>query len=101
MASSASPSSFNSSQSPTDTFSSARFPLEGPVHDLEEAVDKLEQRPSDELRRARKHHRRALESLHNGAYDALSDRTRDQLVKRLHSNLQALNTALDTTASTE
>lgn len=102
MASSATPpSSPNSSYSSGDTFSSVRFPLEEPVSDLAEAVHKLEQRPSDQLRRARKHHRRALESLHNGAYDALSDRTRDRLVRRLHTNLEALNKALDATTKSE
>lgn len=102
MASSATPpSSPNSSHSSGDTFSSVQFPLEEPLSDLEEAVHKLEQRPSDELRRARKHHRRALESLHNGAYDALSDRTRERLLKRLHTNLEALKRALDTTAESE
>lgn len=96
MAVSATPStSHNSPCPPAEAFSSVRFPLEEPVSDLGDAVDKLKQRPSEELRRARKHHCRALKSLHNGAYDALSDRTRDRLVRRLHTNLEALNKALD------
>jgi hypothetical protein len=57
-------------------------------------VQALREHPADELRRARKHHRRALKALRSGAYEALSDGTREQLLERFHVNLQALNSAL-------
>jgi uncharacterized membrane protein YccC len=77
------------------------MPIEGPVDDLEEAVERLRQCPSTALRRARTHHRRALESLRNGGYSALSEATRDRLADRLRRNLDALNRALDTAPSSE
>lgn len=72
------------------------FPLDEPVSDLEEAIEELQQCPPSELRRARKHHRRALKALRDGAYEALSDGTRDQLIERFQTNLEAMNEALST-----
>lgn len=80
-------------------FSAVRMPIEEPVEDFDAAVDKLRQCASTELRRARKHHRRALEALQNGGYHSLSDATREHLVERLRNNLTALNRALDSSAS--
>lgn len=80
-------------------FSAVRMPIEEPVEDFDAAVDELRQCSSTELRRARKHHRRALESLQNGGYHSLSDATREHLVERLRNNLAALNQALDSSAS--
>ncbi|MEF8794843.1 MAG: hypothetical protein V5A22_03770 [Salinivenus sp.] len=76
-------------------FSAVRMPIDGPVDDLEEAVERLRQCSSTALRRARTHHRRALESLCTGGYSALSEATRDRLADRLRRNLKALNRALD------
>lgn len=84
-----------SSADTTDTFYAVRMPIEQPVSDFEEAVRKLKQCTLHELRRARRHHSRALESLHNGGYDALSEDTRERLVERLQTDLKALNQALD------
>lgn len=70
------------------------MPIEEPVAHFEEAVQKLKQCPQAELLRARRHHRRALEALHNGGYKALSDTTRKQLLDRLKTDLEALNHAL-------
>ncbi len=71
------------------------MPIEGPVSDLQEAVQKLKQCPPAELKRARRHHRRALEALHMGGYEALSGDTRQQLTERLQTDLEALNKALN------
>jgi len=60
-----------------DTFPSARLPLSQPVADIEEAIHTLEGYPPAELRRARKHHRRALKALRDNAYNALSGDTRN------------------------
>lgn len=70
------------------------LPLEEPVSDVSAAAQELKQRPLTDLQRARQHHRRALKSLRNGAYDALSENTRLQLIKRFRTNLKALNEAL-------
>jgi hypothetical protein len=75
------------------------MPIEEPVGDLDEAVHKLKQCSSTELRRAHQHHRRALESLRQGGYSALSEATRDHLIGRLRHNLKALNRALDAPSS--
>jgi hypothetical protein len=75
-------------------FSALRLPLEGPVENMEAAVERLRQCSSTELRRARSRHRRALESLQNGGYSTLSDATRERLTHQLRSNLEALNRAL-------
>lgn len=80
----------------SDTFSSVRLPIETPPSDFEEAVQKLKQRPTDELQRARKHHRRALKALRDDAYGALPEHTRDRLIRRFQENLTALNEALQT-----
>jgi len=82
-------------------FSAVRMPIEEPVEDFEEAVQKLKQCSSTELRRARQHHRRAIESLQQGGYTALSDATRSHLLNRLRHNLKALNHALDATTTSE
>ena len=74
-----------------DPLPSVRLPLEFAPSDLDEAVQELTERPEDELRRARKHHRRALKALREDTYEALSEETREQLVRRLQTNLTALN----------
>lgn len=71
------------------------MPIEGPVDDLESAVQKLKCCSTTELRRARQHHRRALESLKNGGYTSLSESTRDDLITHLRQNVTALNRALE------
>lgn len=87
---------FDSSRSDSsDTLSSVQLPLEEPPSDYEKAVQELKERPADELHQARKHHRRALKALRDGAYSALSESTRERLVKRFHTNLKALNDALN------
>ncbi|MEF8815479.1 MAG: hypothetical protein V5A20_02560 [Salinibacter sp.] len=83
------------SSTSSDSFSPARLPLDDPPSDLEEAVDQLRGRPDEELRRAHKHHRRALKALQEGAYEALSDDTRERLTHQFRSGLHALNKALD------
>jgi len=75
------------------------MPIEEPVEDFEDAVQKLRQCNSTELRRSRQHHRRALESLQDGGYNALSEATRDHLTGRLRTNLKALNYVLDATST--
>lgn len=82
-------------------FSAVRMPIEVPVENVEEAVEQLKRCSSTELRRARKHHRRALESLRTGGYSALSEATRDCLAARLRRNLKALNRALEPASSAE
>jgi len=72
-----------------------QFPLDTVPPEFEEAVSKLRQRSRDDLVRVRKHHRRALKALREGAYDALPDETRDKLTEQLLTNLTALNEALD------
>lgn len=79
-------------------FSAVRMPLEEPVDSFAEAVEKLQACSSTELRRARQHHRRALEALRDGGYSALSENTRNNLVSQLQSNLRALNQAIDATS---
>ena len=98
----------SSSSSPRTTskaaarrFSAVRMPIDVPVDDMEEAVERLQQCSSAALRRARKDHRRALESLRTGGYSALSEATRDRLAARLRKNLKALNRALEPATSTE
>lgn len=78
-----------------DSFSPANLPLDRPASSFEEAVEQLQGRPEEELRRAQKHHRRALKALQDGAYEALSAETRDRLVHQFRSGLRALNQALD------
>ena len=68
-----------------------QLPLESAPSDLDEAVQELTERPEDELRRARKHHRRALKALREDTYEALPKETHEQLVRRLQTNLTALN----------
>jgi len=80
----------------SDTFSSVRLPIETPPSDFEDAIEKLRQRPTDELQRARKHHRRALKALRDDGYEALPDATRDRLIRRFQENLTALNEVLAT-----
>lgn len=84
-----------SSSQLAERFTAVQMPIEGPVDDLDEAVQKLDKCSTTELRRARQHHRRALESLRTGGYTALSDKTRNQLVDHLQNNLTALNRALE------
>jgi hypothetical protein len=85
----------SSSHEATQRFAAVRMPIEEPVEDITEAVEKLRACDSADLRRAREHHRRALESLENGGYSGLSDATREHLVGRLRTNLKALNQVLD------
>lgn len=98
-------SSASSSKTAAETaaqrFSAVRMPIDVPVDDMEEAVERLRECSSTALRRARKHHRRALESLRTGGYSALSDSTRDRLADRLRNNLKALNRALEPSSSAE
>lgn len=75
--------------------SPVQLPLDTIPSEFEEAVSQLRQRSRDDLVRARKHHRRALKALREGAYDALPDETRDKLTEQLLTNLTALNEALD------
>jgi len=75
--------------------SPVQLPLDTVPAEFEETVSKLRQRSRDELVRARKHHRRALKALREGAYDALPDETRDPLTEQLLTNLTALNEALE------
>jgi len=82
-------------RSPDDSFASVQLPLDSQPSDLEQAVEALRQRPSEELRRARRHHRRALKALREGAYDALPEETRERLIQRFQTNLTALNEALE------
>ncbi len=82
-------------RSSSDSFSTVRLPLETSPSDFEEAVRKLKQRPTNDLQRARKHHRRALKALRNDGYEALPDHTRDRLIKRFQTNLTALNEVLE------
>lgn len=77
------------------SFQTVQLPIEGPVSDVDEAVQKLKQCAPSELQRARRHHRRALEALHTGGYKSLTGNTRQQLIRRLQRGLEALNRALD------
>lgn len=89
------PSQSNDSSSfSSNSFSSAGLPLADVPSDFGEAVDQLADRPEDELIQARKHHRRALKALRDGAYDALSDDTRERLTHQFRLSLRALNQAL-------
>jgi len=49
----------------------------------------------NELYQARQHHRRALQALRGGCYEALSIGTRVRLVRQLQSGLESLNRTLD------
>jgi len=86
----------SSSRDASQRGSTVRLPIGEPLDDLEEAVGKLKSCSSTELRRARRHHRRAIESLQEGGYSALSEATRDHLLSRLRTRLKALNQVLDT-----
>lgn len=91
----------SSSSAPiTERFTAVQMPIDEPIENFDEAVEELRKCPKNELRRARQHHRRALESLKNGGYNALSDETREELINHLNDNLRALNRAL-TPRSTE
>lgn len=87
--------STSSSRSGPQSFAAVRMPVEVSGDDLETAVRKLKQCSTTELHRARQHHRRAIESLKNGGYSALSESTRNRLTSHLQENLEALNLALD------
>lgn len=71
-----------------------RMPLNEPADSMEEAVRDLMKRDPADLRRARRHHRRALAALRSGCYDAVGEDTRAQLVQRLRADLKALTRAL-------
>jgi hypothetical protein len=89
------PSDASRARSSSDSFSSVGLPLEASPSDFDEAVRKLKQRSTDDLQRARKHHRRALKALRTNGYEALPDHTRGQLIKRFQTNLTALNEVLE------
>jgi hypothetical protein len=55
----------------------------------------LHTRSPEDLARARSHHRRALRALEAGGFDALETGTRQALIRRLKSDLDALDEALD------
>lgn len=63
--------------------------------DVDQMIQQLQQCDPADLRRARRHHRRALEALRNGCYEALGEDTRNQLIGRLQTDLDALNHVLD------
>lgn len=90
-----------SSSDPSRPFATVRMPIEEPIENVEDAVQKLQQCSSTELRRARQHHRRALESLRQGGYTALSESTKTRLIEHLRRNLKALNDALDPSSSSD
>lgn len=90
-----------SSSDPSRPFATVRMPIEEPIENVEDAVQKLQQCSSTELRRARQHHRRALESLRQGGYTALSESTKTRLIEHLRKNLKALNDALDPSSSSD
>lgn len=79
---------------PGDSRYAVRMPIDGDVDTVEEAVSELRKCDPSDLRRARRHHRRALKALENGLYGAINEETRNQLVGRLRSDLEALNQAL-------
>lgn len=89
-----SPSASSSSANRSQRVSAVRMPIDEPIDDLDDAVAQLRECSSTELRRARKHHRRALTALQNGGYRCLPDATRDRLAARLQTHLDALNRAL-------
>ena len=76
-----------------------QMPIEGSIDSIEAAVEKLLACDISELRRARRHHRRALSALENGSYDTLSDPKRSELVRRLRSDLEALDRAINRAGS--
>lgn len=91
------PASVSSSAPPTTgrpARYAVRMPIDGDVDSLEAAVEKLLVCDSNELRRARRHHRRALSALENGSYDTLSAHKRSELVRRLRADLEALDRAI-------
>lgn len=85
-----------SSSASRSSFSLRGFPspLAESAPSFEDAVHTLQERDPSDLRRARRHHRRALEALKGGCYDALSEGTRERLIQRLTSDLEVLNAAL-------
>lgn len=74
------------------------MPISDSADSVEEAARALQKCPPDDLRRAQQHHRRALEALQDGCYDALDDDTRGTLIRRLKADLTALNEALEAAA---
>ena len=89
-----SPPSASSSTSSLPQDAAAPLPIETRPDDPDELVQALRGCSPNELRRARRHHRRALKALTNGRYNALSDQTRERLIGRLREDLTALNQAL-------
>jgi hypothetical protein len=91
------PASVSSSTRPTadrPVRYAVQMPIEGSIDSIEAAVEKLLACDMSELRRARRHHRRALSALENGSYDTLSDPKRSELVRRLRIDLEALDRAI-------
>lgn len=96
------PASVSSSPRPTadrPVRYAVQMPIEGSIDSIEAAVEKLLACDISELRRARRHHRRALSALENGSYDTLSDPKRSELVRRLRSDLEALDRAINRAGS--
>ncbi len=87
-------SSFSSSAAGRSLRYAVRMPIDGSADSVDAAVEKLLSCDRQELRRARRHHRRALAALENGSYETLSDSTRTDLIERLRRDLEALDRAL-------
>lgn len=77
----------------------ASLPLTNRPDDPDELVHALCDCSPEDLRRARRHHRRALKALADGHYNALSDQTRRRLIERLRKDLTALNRALSSSST--
>lgn len=85
-----------SSRSSDRPFSyTVRIPIDDSVDSMADAVQQLKTCNPQDLRRARRHHRRALAALEDGSYETLADDTRSQLVTRLRTDLEALDRALN------
>mgnify|MGYP006286517921 CR=1 len=91
--SSASSAQLPSRFSDADSFA-LQMPLDEAPEDFGQMVNQLETCDPEDLRRARRHHRRALEALRNGCYEALCEDTRSVLIGRLQADLDALNRVL-------
>ena len=87
------------SSPPSPQRAAASLPLTNRPDDPDELVHALRDCSPDDLRRARRHHRRALKALADGRYNALSDQTRHRLIERLREDLTALNRALSSSST--
>ncbi|MFO8099831.1 MAG: hypothetical protein R6T83_09465 [Salinibacter sp.] len=77
----------------------ARLPIETRPDDPDALIQALQGCSADDLRRARRHYRRALRALTDGRYSALSDETRRRLIGHMREDLTALNRALASTSA--